>query len=511
MRRANMRATFQADRVMCSKRERVITGRVVPYGETGETNLGPTAFAAGSIGTPADPSRVKLLTDHNVEDPVAVGEAFWEHGTGLYASFRVPPGSRGDVALVEALTTRDGLSVGVEITGSDRSSDVLRITAGHLREVSMTALPAFDAARVTAVATKATEATEGADMAEAEITDTVDVLTATETQELVEASTKTLVEEFADVFNDRLDKVTAGTTGEPDPGRNLIAVAGDLLTAVRSRSALVVEAALAVTGTTDSAMQEKYVSTLVGTIDAGRPCVNSVSRADAGSDGMTFSVPHVTSAPTVAAHGEGTEVESTLLSVEWVSHDLKTYAGANVLTQQAIDRSSPETLGVLLTELATAYAATTELELATAAVDAADGILTTGIFLDDVAALGARIAENNGNLDVVWLGSEKWGDMLKTTVLDGPAYFSGQTALTNTFPGAVGALGGVTFVRSPALAPDALVGLDSSAVYWWEVAGSPFQLRTVQVSTLTQEIGIYGYGGSEIRRPAHLAKIDVGP
>src|SRR5690606_18655429 len=80
---------------------RRITGRIVVWDQVGNTSAGPTRFVPGSIVIPDDPSRVKLLIDHNMSDAVGYMEHAEEDETGILATFVVPEdiAGRGDQAL----------------------------------------------------------------------------------------------------------------------------------------------------------------------------------------------------------------------------------------------------------------------------------------------------------------------------------------------------------------------------------------------------------------------------
>jgi HK97 family phage prohead protease len=139
---------------------RTITGRLVPYGQEGHTNLGRFTFGPGSIRTPQDPSEVKLLVEHSQGDSVGYATRLWEQGDGLWGTFHVPPGDPdGDLALARAANKiRDAFSVGVDLDPAvleqaRRSRDGKAIkAAGVLRENSLVSVPAFTGARVTDVA-----------------------------------------------------------------------------------------------------------------------------------------------------------------------------------------------------------------------------------------------------------------------------------------------------------------------------------------------------------------------
>lgn len=139
-------------RVTASDEHRTITGTIISYDAPGAMSTGPTRFAKGSLQTPADLSRVKLLVQHD-DHAAAIGYATRIDAQHGVATFKVAPGTAGDQALAEAASgQRDGLSVGVTIKSSDYDPDhTLVVTAALLREVSLVTIPAFIDARVETV------------------------------------------------------------------------------------------------------------------------------------------------------------------------------------------------------------------------------------------------------------------------------------------------------------------------------------------------------------------------
>jgi HK97 family phage prohead protease len=148
---------------------RTIEGVVVPYNATtGLKNGARYRFARGSLKWP-ELGRVKLLRDHDVTRAIGKATALEDTPEGLRGRFKVSAGADGDAALLLAADgVTDGLSAGLDFYGDDtqRLSDgVTLVRRADLREVSLTAMPAFDNARVTRVAasrrdTEMSEATE---------------------------------------------------------------------------------------------------------------------------------------------------------------------------------------------------------------------------------------------------------------------------------------------------------------------------------------------------------------
>ncbi len=100
---------------------RLVSGLVLPFGEWGNTSVGPALVAGPGVVAlpPRDQwSRVKL-TDEHIDPPVSIGYAvdLRERPEGIRAQFRISPTRRGDEVLEEMTAdehggrARDGFSV----------------------------------------------------------------------------------------------------------------------------------------------------------------------------------------------------------------------------------------------------------------------------------------------------------------------------------------------------------------------------------------------------------------
>lgn len=135
---------------------RTIRGRAVPYGVTGLKYGMKFRFAAGSLQY-SDVGRVKLLRDHDPRQAIGYATEITDTPDGVDVAFRVAAGAAGDEALALAAEgVLDGLSVGVVFDPVDDAEfgedGVLDVKRADWKETSLTAIPAFDAARVTSVA-----------------------------------------------------------------------------------------------------------------------------------------------------------------------------------------------------------------------------------------------------------------------------------------------------------------------------------------------------------------------
>lgn len=150
-------ASFSADVAT-----RTIRGIALPYNEIASKYGVRFRFAPGSIEWAADAvGRVKFLDNHDYAKPIGVATTITNTDAGLQTAFKVGAGPERDALLQDAADgIVDGLSVGVEFDDAvDTVPDpdhegVLLVRRATLREVSLTAMPAFDSARVTTVAAR---------------------------------------------------------------------------------------------------------------------------------------------------------------------------------------------------------------------------------------------------------------------------------------------------------------------------------------------------------------------
>ncbi|MDG4821275.1 phage portal protein [Asanoa sp. WMMD1127] len=137
---------------------RTITALLVPYGEVARNRGRLWRFERGSLRF-VDVGRVKLLRDHDKTQALGRAVRIEETPAGPVGTFRVASGAEGDRALALAQEgVLDGVSVGIDMPlAGDYAADPLNkgvtlVRRADLREVSLTALPAYDSSRVLSVA-----------------------------------------------------------------------------------------------------------------------------------------------------------------------------------------------------------------------------------------------------------------------------------------------------------------------------------------------------------------------
>jgi hypothetical protein len=126
-----------------------IAGIVVPWAVSGDLTVGGKSramvFPRGSVTVPSDPSRVKLLIDHERGLVVGYGVSFEDTPAGLVGTFDV---AHAEVIDEVAGRLMDGLSPELDLDQTtrvrlDRGRTMPEESAGVLRAVSLVAVPAF--------------------------------------------------------------------------------------------------------------------------------------------------------------------------------------------------------------------------------------------------------------------------------------------------------------------------------------------------------------------------------
>src|SRR6185437_16116158 len=94
---------------------RVLTYRLLPYGEEGRTSVGKVTIAKGSLTLPETPTSMVLNLQHDRTRPLGRGVSLTEEETGLTAAFKIANTTSGNDLLAEAAEgLRPGVSVEVE-------------------------------------------------------------------------------------------------------------------------------------------------------------------------------------------------------------------------------------------------------------------------------------------------------------------------------------------------------------------------------------------------------------
>jgi len=507
---------MEAASIECSEERREITGKIVPMGtgEIGHTNLGDYTFAANSIEI-ADPSKIKLLAQHDLKKPIGRMTAAETRADGIYATFKLSRSTGGNDALImaqEGLIT--GLSVGAEIIASQPSKDGYTVVSqARLKEVSLVTVPAFASAEILEIAAEEVIPAEETPQTESEtvVEDTTVEATPVEAA-AVEAARPTVT-------------AMAYTT----PRLNLNITAGEYAKAQLNASRgdadareLVAALQVATVAENTGMVPPTYLRDVIGIIDSSRPFIDSIERAALPASGMKIFTPKLGTQAAVDLTAEGAEFASADTTVTFQEDNVVKFAGAGVLDLELVDRSDPSFLDLYLRELAASYAQKTDQYAAKIAADGSSDSSSSTIY----KAIAKSIADSFGvmrqtpnNLLVATSGGNDnvdFANLLGEVDNTGrPLYAAAAPMNANgliTQGSTNGTIAGLNLVVDPNYTggtSNIKVGLVYPTMAMRFHESGTLQIRTNVVANGQLEIGIYGYVAVVNRYPAAFRAVQV--
>ena len=540
-----MNLTFSASIEAADTGRRIISGKIAPFGEVGNTSVGAVIFERGSIRVPSA-SKVKLLAQHEQTAHGVIGRAqsINETNDGMYATFKVSASRDGENMLIKcAEGLLDGLSVGVDVISSKEAKDgTLIVTAAILKEVSIVESPAFDSARIVDVA-----AEEGETPQVSEETTSEETTNLTESEASVENTAKA-------------PEVEAAAAAEASQPIKASVPYGDGVTRVRhginSFSRYVEHKVKAAAGSEESklwvAASEdpqaltaadtmstnpafnpiQYLSTFVSNTNFGRPTIDAVSRGVLPAAGMTINIPSlVTSAgggssvaPTVGETGENVAPSSTAMTSAYETVAVKKYAGQQVVTLELLERSDAIFFDQLAIQLERAYRLATDnalISILTAQGTQATGVAATNAGLisfvsteSAAAYAGSSYFAQNLVVNPTW-----WSSIMGYTDTTGrPIYNATQpmNAGGNAVPTSIkgNVLGLDLYVDknvTSGLVDESAFIIAPETVTWWESPTAYFSVNHVAdaVGNMAIQTAIYGYGAGKVMIPAGVRRFNL--
>jgi HK97 family phage prohead protease len=507
---------FSAD-LTASESRRIIAGKIVPFeNEIGDTSAGKVIFEKGSIQID-DVKAVKLLLEHDPKQPIGRMQKAEDDDSGIYAEFKVSNTTRGTDSLIEASENlRSGLSVGVEVIKGKNSNGVYRVSAARLLEVSLVQAAAFKSAEVLSVAASqdAEVTTETKTENEEIVENTTPESVATEVTETpaVEASarptvaapiyTKPRLEFTKEKF---LENTLRAQYLNDDSARQYIAAAAD---------------------TTDNAglIPTRQLTELVNPLsNADRPFIDSISSAALPDAGMSFEIPKLTQAPTVAVTAEGDAPSNTDQNVAFISVPVQKFAGQQQFSVELLDRSSPAFFAELVRQMEFAYAKATDVAVGTALInggtDGGNRTLTAANIQDFISDAAVSIYKGTlGFATNIVVSPEQWGALMGLVDGSNRAVFTQtinpQNASGNLTPTNIrGNIGGLNLRVSRALTDGSGIGDNTMVVInpesytWYE--STKYRLETNLINSGQISVSYYGYGAvaTKVAAGSYLWKV----
>jgi HK97 family phage prohead protease len=507
---------IEASSIECSEERREISGKIVPMGtgEIGHTNLGAYTFAANSIDI-ADPSKIKLLSQHDLKKPIGRMTAAEVREDGIYATFKLSRSTGGNDALImaqEGLVT--GLSIGAEIISSKPSKDGHTVvSAAKLKEVSLVTVPAFASSEILEIAAEEVIPAEENPQTESEtvVEDTTVEATPVEAA-AVEAARPTVTAMAYTAPRINLN-ITAGEYAKAQ----LNASRGDA-----DARELVAALQVATVAENTGMVPPTYLKDVIGIIDSSRPFIDSIERAALPASGMKIFTPKLGTQASVGLTAEGAEFASADTTVTFQEDDVVKFAGAGVLDLELVDRSDPSFLDLYLRELAASYAQKTDQYAAKIAADGSSDSSSSTIY----KAIAKSIADSFGvmrqtpnNLLVATSGGNDnvdFAGLLGEVDNTGrPLYAAAAPQNANgliTQGSTNGTIAGLNLVVDPNYTggtSNIKVGLVYPTMAMRFHESGTLQIRTNVVSNGQLEIGIYGYVAVVNRYPAAFRAVQV--
>ena len=490
---------------------RTISGRIVAFEEAANASTGKVVFAQGSI----KPAPVKLNLEHDRTRPIGKTLDMTLDGDAINATFKITNTTAGTDALTEAMDgLRDGFSIELAVDDYIMQKDgTMRVLAGELTGVALVTEPAVRSARVSEVA-----ATEGEEVAEeisdstveAEVTPTTEgdevdnTVTNAETVETVEAAQSTTAA-AKPIVGGSFTKPRLEFTAAKYVENTIRAAMGD----DQARQYV-----LAADNTTDNAglVPTRQLSEVVNGLSTMiRPSIDAISRGTLPDAGMTFEIPKITVAPTVAVTAEEGTPSDTDQNSAFITVDVKKFAGQQTFSVELLDRTSPAFFEELIRNMAAAKAKAENAYVSAALVSAAtaDGTTTTtyptaaellGVVARGAASVyGATAGLPNGFAKNMIAGTGQWANIMTLNDSGRPIYTAqqpmnaGGVARPDSLRGTVA---GLDLYVDPSLAATDADGtiliVNPDAYTWYE--GPTFRLRADVIASGQITVGYYGYG-----------------
>jgi HK97 family phage major capsid protein len=506
-----MKITTPMNITAADSNSRTISGRIVAFEEAANASTGKVVFAKGSIA----PASVKLNLEHDRTRPIGKTMDMTLNEDSIDAVFKITNTTAGTDALTEAMDgLRDGFSIELAVDDYIMQKDgTMRVLAGELTGVALVTEPAVRSARVSEVA-----ATEGEEVAEElsdstveeEVTPTTEgdevdnTVTNAETVETVEAAQSTTAA-AKPIVGGSFTKPRLEFTAAKYVENTIRAAMGD----DQARQYV-----LAADNTTDNAglvptrQMAEVVNGLSTTI---RPSIDAISRGTLPDAGMSFEIPKITQAPTVAVLAEdASPMSDTDQNAAFITVDVKKFAGQQTFSVELLDRTSPAFFDELIRNMAAAKAKAENAYVNGLLISGAtlDGTTTTTYptaaeLLGVISRGAASVYSATAGLPTPFAKSliastGQWANLMTLNDSGRPIYNASQPQNAGGVvrpDSLVGNVAGLNLFVDPTNAGDGdgtLLVVNPDAYTWYE--GPTFRLRADVIASGQITVGYYGYG-----------------
>jgi len=505
---------IEASSIECSEERREISGKIVPMGtgEVGQTNMGGVVFEAGSIEI-ADPTKIKLLSQHQISKPVGRMIAAETRADGIYATFKLSRSAAGTESLIlaqEGLVS--GLSVGAEIISSKPSRDGHTVvTKASLKEVSLVTEAAFKSAAVSEIRAEDSPLVEENPIQPESEPVMEETQTPVEAPAVEAAAVEAARPTVAAAFTVR--ERTAPITSAQYLGAQIKAAMGDE-TARRT-----VLAADDSTSTNTGLTLPAHLNMFDTTTFSGRPAFDAVTRSGAVPQ-LSFTIPKMGTAPTTAVTAEGAAPSETGMTSTYDTITASKYSTLNRVSFELLDFSNPAFETLLMDEMRKGYEKATDAALIayfTSAGTQATGVAATAAGLQSfISTQGPAAYKATGGdyANKLVASTDQWAAILGYADTTGRALFTAEQPMNaqgnGSITSTVGRVLGADLIVDHNITTSGII--DESAflvapnsVYVWESPVTNLRLNVLTTGEI--EINMYGYlaihakaAGAGIRR-----------
>jgi HK97 family phage major capsid protein len=255
-----------------------------------------------------------------------------------------------------------------------------------------------------------------------------------------------------------------------------------------------------------------------GIANADRGAVDAISRATLPPAGMSFEIPKVTTAPTVAEASEGAAISETDQAASFVTVNVKKYAGQQTFSVELLDRSSPAFFDELVRQMEYAYAKATDaavvVALGNGATDGGNRTFDASGLLGFAADAAGSIYTNSlGFAQSLLVSPAAWSRIMGLNDSGRPIYNAlnaqnaGGAVNPQSLQGNVAGLDLYVSRNLTGVGDDSMFVINRDAYTWYE---SPrLSLRTNVINTGQIDVSYYGYGAIATKIAAGAYKFMV--
>lgn len=517
---------------------RLVEGVAVPWGVEGRVASGEIVrFHPGALDASARPV---ALRDHDRTRTIGRVADAVDDGTAMRAGVTVSRTPLGDESLILAGDGALMFSVGADPTDfAYDANGVLDVFAADWNELSLLPLGAYSGAVVTRVAAATPEEPMNPTATDTPDPDVVDPddpeapnpdETGEDDPDEVETRQAPTAVPIAAARGRRaranpyqsatLRDVSIAISASRGGDRQAVARRDAILAAqgagVRGIEAALADVTMVGVGNVGASYRPAYQAELVDLISWGTPTIDVLRQGDlerGDYPNKTFN--SWTATPEVALQvAEKDEIHSAPVSIGPTSVPVQTWAGGNDISQQTLDFGSPSFVEDYIRAAGADYALQSDTYAVNALLAAAANVpLAVGDSF--IAVIGKLIGALNpattppGGLFVA-VSYDVGTGLIGVTRDEGPAFWDGKVNFGKMTPEISTDAGLVVYVDPNLPAATYLAGHRQGAT-WYDLPGTPFSLRAVNVGLLGLDVAVYGYGALGIQYPGAFTKAVTNP